>query len=506
MACEGNVCGTGGWGGPLPGDPDNSSTVLSATPAFGGIDIRWNYPATNPFAVAYVTIYRSINNDWNAATPLTKVVGEFYYDKVPPYIPYWYWIRITSINGTTGDPIGPATAAARPTIEGLIEELTGKIDAGVLAQALKTEIERIPGLDIKIFKEIDDRIAANVALADALAAVRADVGSSIALITQEVTKRTEGDNALVSSINTIAVGNNTNAAAIIEERNARVGTDDALAQRIDTLYAEIGTGGGINDRIQAAILEERTVTVDREAAIANTVTALSSKVTTDIGVVESAIQAEAQTRATKDTALTQTINTMGVKVGENTADIITVNQSSVDRDGVLAQYITTAQTALNGQIAAVQTNLQTNIDTTDGKVTEIGALYTAKVSVNGLIGGFGVYNDGTEVQAGFDVDTFWIGRTSADKRKPFIVVGQETFIDEAVINKLTFSKLRDESGAFIVENGKVKANYLAVDNLTAKNIDVNSGVSGQNHIKMNNDVIQVYDANNTLRVRMGVWA
>jgi hypothetical protein len=103
----------------------------------------------------------------------------------------------------------------------------------------------------------------------------------------------------------------------------------------------------------------------------------------------------------------------------------------------------------------------------DGKVTQIGALYTVKVNTVtsdgvALVGGFGIYNDGSTVQAGFDVDEFWVGNTQANKRKPFIISGGVTYIDEAAIEKLTFSKLRDTSGSFIVENGKVKADYLNV--------------------------------------------
>lgn len=88
--------------------------------------------------------------------------------------------------------------------------------------------------------------------------------------------------------------------------------------------------------------------------------------------------------------------------------------------------------------------------------------------MNGLVGGFGIYNNGTEVQAGFDVDNFWIGRTNADKKKPFIISNGVVYIDESAIQKLTFSKLRDESGSFIVEGGKVKATYLDADNLNVR--------------------------------------
>jgi len=125
----------------------------------------------------------------------------------------------------------------------------------------------------------------------------------------------------------------------------------------------------------------------------------------------------------------------------NSAAVQVETTARIAQDAVLAGQITTAQSTLNGSISSVQTTLQTNIDAVDGEVTNIGALYSAKVTVNGLVGAFGIYNTGAEVEAGFDVDKFWIGRTSGDKRKPFIISGGVVYLDNAVINQLTADKI-----------------------------------------------------------------
>lgn len=327
-ACSTNECGVGGWGGPLPGDPDNNS-ILSATPAFGGIDVSWTHPATNPGAVAHVILYRGVFSDFNSAIVIATVGGNFFYDKStsPQLIQYYYWIKIVSVNGTVGALIGPASAIAKPPIASVIEGLTAKIDAGLLAQSLKTEIDKITLNAQAITEERVERIGANNAYTSLLLQVQAGVEDAYGAITQEIVARQDGESVLAAAINT-------------------------------------------------------------------------------------------------------------------------------------------TQSVLGNDIASAQTTLQTNITAVNGKVTEIGALYTAKVTVNGLIGGFGIYNDGTTVEAGFDVDTFWVGRTQGNKRKPFIISGGVTYIDEAAIEKLTFNKLRDQSGSFIVENGKVKADYLNVIQIT----------------------------------------
>jgi hypothetical protein len=325
------TCGTGGWSGPLPGDPSTNS-ILTATPVFGGIDITWTPAIVNPHAVAHTYLYRSTNPDFLTAVRIATVGGTHFYDKLENLLTYYYWIQIVSINGTLGEVIGPASAIPRLSIDATIQALTGRIDNGVLAQSLKSEIDRISLIDGDLFQEIQDRIAANELLGAAIQTAQTDASQAVSLLNEEITQRTTAYNVLLQTINTMAGQVNDNKAAIETESTLRISNDEALAQQI-----------------------------------------------------------------------------------------------------------TNVQSAAGDNLAAVQTTLQTNINTVNGKVTDIGALYTAKVQVNGLIGGFGVYNDGTEVQAGFDVDTFWVGRTGPDKKKPFIIdsVSGETYIDKAVIPTLT---------------------------------------------------------------------
>lgn len=374
---SGHVCGTGVWSGPLPGDPDTNA-ILTATPAFGGIDVTWTAAITNAHAVAHTYLYRSTSPDFATSVRIALVGGTHFYDKLESQLTYYYWIQVVSINGTVGQVIGPASAVPRLSIDATIEQLTGRIDSGVLAQSLKQDIDKIPLLNGDLLQEIQDRIAANELLGAAIQIAQTDASQAVSLINDEITQRTTAYNVLLQSLNTMAGQVNDNQAAIQNEATLRISNDQALAQQITNV------------------------------------------------------------------------------------------QSSVGDD-----------------IAAVQTTLQTNIDTVDGKVTDIGALYTAKVKVNGLIGGFGVYNDGTEVQAGFDVDTFWVGRTGPDKKKPFIIQGGEVFIDNAVINQLTADKIdsrnltiKDAAGNIIFGAGTNldwsrianKTGFASISKITSSNV------------------------------------
>lgn len=414
------ICGTGEWTGPKPGDPNTSDLLLNAVPAFGGVDVTWTWPDTFPEAVAYTTIYRGTTPDFAAATVhVAAAAGNFYYDRIERNVVtlFYYWIVVTSIYGTRSEIIGPAWANAKPRIEEMIEDLTGQIDNGVLAPALKNEIARIELNHLNISQEMLDRQGEDEALAAQITTVGAHSDGTRALLQEEVLARTSQGEAFVSTVNTLWAEVNGNIAAIQVQTTALVNDVQALAEQVTNLETQVGED--------------------------------------------------------------------------------------------LAQVLQT---------------MQTKIDVVDGKVVAIGALWTAQVNVNGLIGGFGVYNDGQTVEAGFDVDRFWIGRTGANKRKPFIVDGGVVYIDEAAINKLTFNKLRDESGSFVVANGKVKAQYLEVDTLTVNQAMSNNfvnntsgwaflrdgtvqinGTSGSGRLRISQTLIQVYDQYNRLRVRMGLW-
>ena len=177
-------------------------------------------------------------------------------------------------------------------------------------------------------------------------------------------------------------------------------------------------------------------------------------------------------RTEADSVLLSAINTMAGQVNDNQAAIQTESTLRISDVAALAQQLTTVQSASNDNLASVQQSLQTNINLVDGVVEEIGALYTAKVSVNGLIGGFGVYNDGKSVEAGFDVDTFWIGRTQANKRKPFVISNGVVYLDKASISVASIDTLKLGGNAVIVPSGDV-----VVDSSTT-NLQVTVNVTG----------------------------
>jgi len=539
-SCTAGVCGTGGWAGPLPGDP-SEVFGLTATAEFGGIQLKWNLPGVNPEAVAHTKVFRGFSDDPDLAVLLTEEGGSSYFDRTGPGEPLqvkYYWVRVLSRNGTLGELVGPASATAKPTIQQMLEMLSAQIDEGLLATVLRTKINQIVTLQATLGDEIQERLNGDATLQAAMSALDTSIGEVRTLVTNEITQRVDGQDVILQELSQLGVGANGDIALIQEQLTVQATAISVAASQITTLV------GRMNDA-ESAIINEASL---RNTAIEASALQLSQQMSTLHDETLAAVEEETSTRVTEDNALGQRITTLNgvvddnysvlqtdyyTKVATNSAISAAVTNlvSSTSLTTALGAYtttaalqanyftktettnaistaqssaVTTAQTFTTGAISSAQTTLQSNIDTVNGKVTDIGARYTAVLDVNGLVGGFGVYNNGTFVEAGFDVARFWVGSNSTDKIKPFIIDGGVTYIAEAAIQKLNFGKLRSDDGTLVVEGGKLKAAFIQVSQLDALSATIGllrSRTTGA-RMEITNDVIRVYD-DTTLRVKLG---
>ena len=452
------VCGTGGWRGPKPGDPD-MNLVLRAVGVAGGIQITVSEPHLNAHAVAHIRLYRSSSSNYLTATHIVNFSGTSYYDKMENSSPvtYYYWIEVVSINGTIGEVIGPASATSIDYIDEILDSLKGNIDTSYLDSLLTSQIGRIEDLDTNISQEIQDRLLANQVLQNALNQVQTDIGQVATYMNQETIERVDGHNVLLSMINAIAAGVNGNAVAITNEQTIRINEFESVAEDITALFTNFGDAmsaiqsealtrstedNAMTQRIDAAvsaigdnasaIQTESNTRVNAINAATNLITTLESKVDQNYSGLQSSLSTVSTTANTAANNITQLTS----KVNQNTANIQTESQTRVNAINSLASNISTVQSTLNQNISQVQQGLNTQIGRIDGHNTAINSItaeYFIKLNVNGLVGGFGLYNTGSSIQAGFSVNEFWVGSTQQNKRKPFKVVDNQTFIDNAVI-------------------------------------------------------------------------
>lgn len=165
--------------------------------------------------------------------------------------------------------------------------------------------------------------------------------------------------------------------------------------------------------------------------------------------------------------LYQALNDRLDKIETNEAAIETEATTRQTEDESLATQITTVQSQLGDDLVLLEQSLGTEIDAIDGTVS---ALYTLRTDVNGRVSGFGLSNDGVESEFGILADRLYIADpdNAGNEDIAFVFDNGTLYLREALIGSLTFNKLTDDSGTFIVQNGKLQAQYIDATGLTVE--------------------------------------
>lgn len=160
------------------------------------------------------------------------------------------------------------------------------------------------------------------------------------------------------------------------------------------------------------------------------------------------------------------------------------------------------------------TELQTNLNNQSSKITEqtksidgIKAVKAITVDNNGVISGYGLIselqNGRITSRFGINADQFYIGNPN-NNRKLFTVYTSPQNVNGVTIPAGTYL-----NSAYI-QNGSIdiaKINKASIGNLSALSANIGHFKSAQSgaRLEIKDTVLLVYDANNTLRVRLGLW-
>ncbi len=204
--------------------------------------------------------------------------------------------------------------------------------------------------------------------------------------------------------------------------------------------------------------------------------------------------------------LNSTIDHQFAQNGEVRADILTVKTTIADVDQGLADLTTQVQAQIGDVTAALEDKLTAVVDASGAS-----AIYTLKTGVR--IGGV-MYNAGMSIavlaqagqpvvtRVGFNANQFVLMSGSGDTQySPFAVVNGQVFISDAFVQDGTITNAK--IGNFIQSN-----NYVVNTSgwqLNKSGTFYINGSSGTGRMVITNNIIQIFDANNTLRVRMGLW-
>ncbi|MEP8813346.1 host specificity protein J [Enterobacter bugandensis] len=205
-------------------------------------------------------------------------------------------------------------------------------------------------------------------------------------------------------------------------------------------------------------------------------------------------------------ATARALLSLQTNVNGNTASINSLSQTVSNYQQATATQINAITATINGNTAAITTNAQA-IANVNG---QLSAMYNIKVGVtsNGQYYaagmGIGVENtpSGMQSQVIFLADRFAVTTAAGNSvALPFVIQNGQTFIRASFIQDGT------------IENAKI-GNFIQSNNYVAGSVgwkldkggtfEIN-GVGGGGRMLISSTLIQIYDSNNVLRVRMGLW-
>ena len=237
-------------------DPSEIAGINAAS-VINAIRVRWSYPSVNPQSLAYVTLYRATTP--SAPTPYVTVTSDSFTDTMSPSdsgVTYYYWVRGTSVNGTEGELVGPASATARDYKGDMIDFLSGQINSSMLAAALRAEIETIPSLRDEMVNEKTGRLLAVESMEASLAELGYDVSQQFSVIDQINTQTSDGMDRLASQLNVVAVSNGQAWGAITDEATVRLEADKAEITAREQLAGRVANNEGNITRIDQVVANE----------------------------------------------------------------------------------------------------------------------------------------------------------------------------------------------------------------------------------------------------------
>lgn len=292
-------------------------------------------------------------------------------------------------------------------------------------------------------------------------------------------------------------------AQIVTEREVRADADEAFARELVLFKAEV-------DGNSAKITDLTEVVANNDEATARRIETLESEVITEIGKTNSKIQTETEARTTADEAIGRRVDTIEAGLITDTevqAIVQTETTARVNADNALGSRIDTVSVKVGENTGLIQQNA-TATATLDGKVNTSWTLKMEQQSDGKYVAagiGLGIENGPAGLQSQFLVraDRFAVvAGSGSTSLAPFVVQGGQVFISQALIGDGWISNAM--IGNFIQSNNFVN-NSIGWRLDKNGSLQINGNVAGGGRLTLNNQLLQVYDAAGTLRVRLGIW-
>lgn len=431
-------------------EPPPAVTSLTATSIVFGIRLAWAFPpgATD---TQRTEIWRSPSPNRETATKL----GDYAYpqnrlelDGLAAGARFFFWARLVDRSGNIGPwyPEGTGVMGEASTNQSDYDAyFAGKISESALGQALRDKIESIDQIVPLIWD----------------AAATYEPGQTVV------------HNGKIWSWQGTEPGNEEPPGTNWQDVGDAIAQAGAIVGRVNTLELEVNdpdTGLQAIGRKTDGLFAQLDVQAagDQDWG-AGDETVFAGSVTIQTVIAEG------------DRALAERVDTVEASIGD------------IDLGGIQAsvQQVSQAVVDLNGKVSATYT--------LRAQVTSDGRIYGA---------GFGLgveqQPDGSfQSQALFQVDRFaLINIANNVTTAPFVVQNGQTFISQALIGT---GWIQNAMIGDVIQSTAVGAGGQPRWKLDKTGTLTMTGANNGGYLVVNDRVIQVYDGNGTLRVRLGIW-
>lgn len=366
--------------------------------------------------------------------------------------------------------------------------------------------------------------ADNYASNERIERLKSDFNNSTADITNQIFTLAEKDKAISSSLFQLSSETSANKALIQEVQLTITTPNTGLAAKVTELETSIKTpdklaalveGSGVFSGDFGSISGKFTTmqgVVDGQKTAIETVSA--------VGNVEKLKNEIAKARLDKDitklnaqtTALTNAVTSYDSKIAE-----ITALRNATSDTALKAEYnkqitdLNTAKTDANAQKAVIADQVaqlnseQAVLDSlviTEGKLK---AQHSVRINAKNHVVGFGLTLDKDDFsEFGIDANSFYLGAPDGTLTKTFVHYSTAQNINGVIIPIGTYLR-----NAYIA-NGAItlaKIDTATITSLSALSATIGHFKSAPTgaRLEIKDSLLSVYDANNTLRVRLGLW-
>ncbi|MEL4167250.1 host specificity protein J [Pseudomonas sp. ZS001] len=456
-------------------------SFLTATPLLFGIGLKWGFPA-GAEDTQRTEIWYGPANELEAATKLADLAypqSDYSMQSLLAGASFFFWARLVDRIGNIGPwyPVGGGVLGQASSEAGpILDLIAGQIGETELSEELRGEIEKIPGLQAQI---------------DAL--------EGLAAYNPDETY-VEGDlvvfgKRIYQAIGPVPADTPPPNLAYWLDVGQTIETVEGLAQQvaINTVnITELEATATSFEALRASWRDD-----DGEGDLADAIKGWTST---------AAIASESGVRASENEAIARRVTTFDAQIGENAANLTTLEQVVATNESATATKIDQLNAAIGNNTAAIQQTATAYADTS-GKLS---TMWSVKMQLNangqyvaaGI--GLGIENVGGTLQSQFLVsaDRFAIVNTIAGGAisVPFAVQGGQVFMNSAFIQDGSITMLK-------IGQALQSDNYVAgvqgwrLDK--AGNLEFNGPAPGGGRLTMTNRAIKVYDENGIKRVQLG---